>query len=88
MLLYLPRVDVSTSRATSYAFSFGGSISTVISSDHFGHKQIPNDLLAQFSCGLFIEGILAEIFLRQFPEGEKRDIGLGDQFVQTQLADS
>jgi hypothetical protein len=20
------------------------------------HKQIPNDLLAQFSCGLFIEG--------------------------------
>ena len=36
MLLYLPRVDDSTSRAISHAFSFGGSISTVISSDHFG----------------------------------------------------
>jgi hypothetical protein len=51
------------------------------------HEQMPHDLLAQFSGGLLVEGIVAEIFLSQFPEGEQRGIGLGDQLVERQLAD-
>src|ERR1035437_1441627 len=83
-LLYFPRVDDSTSNPKNHAFSFGGSILIAPESAHLGMSKF----FTTCSCScLFVERVVGEVFLGKFPESDEDGIGLGDQLVETKLAD-